>query len=645
VEGPTETEKIALAELKQGLKGCLGLEIPEAHGLSEGALVLGTPSTSPLVAGMKLGKVLKRLGPEGYLIRSLKIRGFRLTVIAGENPRGCLSGAFHLLRLLETAQTLENLNILERPLVRRRLLNHWDNLDGTVERGYAGRSLWNWNELPKRISPRIKDYARACASIGLNGSVLNNVNADPRMLTLPYLEKAAAVAEVLRPYGIRVYLSANFAAPKALGGTATADPLDPGVIQWWGKKVEEIYRLIPDFGGFLVKANSEGQPGPLNYGRTHADGANLLAKALSPYGGIVIWRAFVYNDAVDKDRVKRAYLELKPLDGKFAKNVILQAKNGALDFQPREPFHPLFGGLARTPVAAELQVTQEYLGHSTHLVYLGTMWEEFLQSDTYAKGPGNKVAKIVEGIGTGLRGGLMSGVANTGDRRDWCGHPFAQANWYAFGRLAWNPRLRAEAVAEEWIRQTWGNDPEAVSVMSGIMMGSRQAFVDYASPLGLSGVFEKDLHYAPDPGMVDPRREDWSAAYFVRADKEGLGFNRTRGGSGAVDQYHKPLSDRFNSFKTCPEDYLLWFHHVKWDRRMRSGRTFWEELCFRYGRGVMETRKMKQDWESLKGKVDGERWRAVEGKLARQTEDAEAWRKKCLKYFQDFSGQPVLPLN
>ena len=640
-QGGTESERILAQELERGLKGMLDATIPVSNKIEDRALVVGTPETSPWVAGLKWDQELSRLDPEGYLIRPTVLEGHRVIVIASKNTIGCLYGSFHLLRLIGTHQSIDHLDIVENPHIHRRILDHWDNLDGTIERGYAGKSLWKWDELPGRVDFRIADYARACASIGLNGTVLNNVNADPHMLTAPYLEKAAALANALRPYGIRVYLSANFGAPKAVGGLPTADPLDPAVQKWWKAKADEIYGLIPDFGGFLVKANSEGQPGPQDYKRTHAQGANLLARVLAPHGGAVMWRAFVYDDKVDADRIKRAYKEFKPLDGKFDPNVFVQVKNGPLDFQPREPFSPLFGAMPQTPLAAELEVTQEYLGHATHLVYLAPMWKEFLESDTYEQGPDSTVEKVVKGELEGHSDSAIAGVANTGDDRNWCGHPFAAANWYAFGRLAWNPSSSAESIVEEWTRLTWSNNPKVVSAITTLMMGSRQAFVDYATPLGLNGVFEKDLHYAPDPGMVDSRRVDWSAAYYVRADQKGLGFDRTRSGSDALDQYHSPLPDRWNSLATCPEDYLLWFHHVPWNHPMKSGKTFWEELVARYGQGVGEAGAMEKQWDSLKGRVDGERWQTVENKLRQQAQDAREWSDKCLLYFQTFSKQPL----
>ena len=641
VPGDSDTDRILRKELQRGLKGLLGKDIHVGKDLTSGALLVGTPSTSPLIAQLKWDGDLKPLGNEGYLLRSTEISGSQVTVIASLSPVGCLYGSFRLLRLLGTGQPVEKLDLAEKPRIQRRILDHWDNLDGTIERGYAGKSLWKWDELPDQVDDRIKDYARACASVGINGSVLNNVNSDPRILTTPYLEKAAALAAALRPYGIHVYLSANPGAPKAIGGLPNADPLDPAVEDWWKQKADEIYKLVPDFGGFLVKANSEGQPGPQDYGRTHADGANCLARALAPHGGVVMWRAFVYGDKVDPDRIKRSYKEFKPLDGKFDPNVFVQVKYGPLDFQPREPFHPLYGGVPKTPLCAELQVTQEYLGHSTHLVYLGPLWKEFLESDTYEKGPGSTVEKVVDGSLEGHEQSAIAGVANTGDDRNWCGHPFAAANWYAFGRLAWDPSLDARDIAEEWTRQTWTNDDPAVSTIVGLMMGSREAFVDYTCPLGLAGVFEKDLHYAPDPGMVDPRHDDWSAAYYNRADAKGLGFDRSRSGSDAVDQYHPPLNKLFNGLSTCPEKFLLWFHHVAWDHPLKSGKPLWEELCLHYQKGAGEAQGLKGQWESLQGKVDPERWKAVEDKLTQQVKDAGDWRDKCLGYFQGFSKKPI----
>lgn len=616
----SETSEIIAAELTRGLSGLLGLAVPRVErSRSAGAVIVGTPRTSPPVAALGWAGALAPLGDEGYIIRSTIVGGRAATVIASTGEKGALYGAFHFLRLMQTRQRVSNLNIAGRPRMARRLLNHWDNLDGSIERGYAGRSLW-W---PNRDDARVRDYARANASIGINGSVINSVNANPQSLTAPLLEKSAAIADLLRPYGIRVYLAANFAAPKQIGGLATNDPLDPAVAQWWHAKVEEIYKLIPDFGGFVVKANSEGQPGPQDYGRTHADGANLLADALAPHGGIVMWRAFVYNADVDPDRVKRAYMEFVPLDDKFRANVFVQTKNGPLDFQPREPFHPLFGAMSKTPLMAELQITQEYLGHSNHLVYLAPMWKEFLDADTYANGKGSVVAKYVPAI---------AGVANTGMDANWTGHDFGQANWYAYGRLAWNPGLGAAAIADEWIRMTWGTSPALVAAIRSIMLDSREVYVHYTMPLGLHHLIGGN-HYAPMPENTDPRRLDWSATVYHRADASGIGIDRTKRGSGGVDQYRSPLRELWSDPKSTPDELLLWFHHLPWDYRMKSGRTLWDELVAVYGRGAEEAKGLETRWRALQGKIDQPRYEAVLAKLGRQTDDAAAWRDKCVSYF------------
>ena len=645
VQGLSPTERVIREELRRGLAGLLDAQVPISETVrGDGAVVVGTPASSPLVAQVRWAKDLAALGDEGYIIRSSTIGGHAVTLISSQGTGGALYGTFHFLRLIQTRESIARLDITQRPLIERRLLNHWDNIDGSIERGYAGRSLWQWPDLPDRVDARIEDYARANASIGINGSVLNNVNANPEALSTAYLGKAAALASALRPFSIRIYLSANFAAPKLLGGLSTADPLDPAVAQWWKNKADEIYRLIPDFGGFLIKANSEGQPGPQDYGRSHADGANLLADALAPYHGVVMWRAFVYSEAVDRDRVKRAYKEFVPLDGRFRQNVLVQVKNGPLDFQPREPFHPLFGAMPRTPLMAELQITQEYLGQSTHLVYLAPMWKEFLDADTYAKGPGSLVAKVVDGSLDNHRRTGIAGVANTGGDQNWCGHHAAQANWYAYGRLAWDPRLRADEIAEEWIRMTWNNDADVVATIRTILLSSREAFLSYTMPLGLHHLIGGD-HYAPMPENADPRRIDWSAVYYHRADTRGVGFDRTRTGSDAVGQYRSPLRGQWNDPSTCPEKYLLWFHRVPWDYKLTSGRTLWEELCFRYDSGVREARRMEEQWRTLDGRIDRERHAAVAVKLRQQAIDAAQWRDKCVRYFQTFSQKPAPPLK
>lgn len=630
VPGKSPTAEAIRQELRRGLSGLLNGDVPLVTQVSQpGAVLVGTPANSPVIAALHWSGDLQAQGDEGFLIRTTTLEGKAVTVIASSGEGGALYGTFHFLRLLQTGQDVAKLAVAEKPRLQRRLLDHWDNLNGTVERGYAGKSLWKWDELPGTLDGRYVDYARADASLGINGAVLNNVNASAGQLTTDNLKKAAALADVFRPYDVRVYLSANFAAPKALGGLATADPLDPAVQNWWKQKADEIYALIPDFGGFVVKANSEGQPGPQDYHRTHADGANLLADALAPHHGIVMWRAFVYSDKADKDRVKRAYAEFQPLDGKFRANVMVQVKNGPLDFQPREPFHPLFGAMPRTPLMAEVQITQEYLGHDTHLVYLGPMWKEFLTADTSSHGQGSTVASILEAYPvTGI-----CGVANVGGDRNWCGQDFAQANWYAFGRLAWNDGLSADGIAEEWTRLTWGNQPEVVRTVGTMMRGSREAFVDYEEPLGLHHLVGGN-HYGPS---LHTRGE------FHHADQTGVGVPRDRAGSDAVGQYFPPLRDQLDNLATCPDDLLLWFHHVGWDQKTHSGRSVWNELCFRYHRGVDYVKEMQAEWKSLQGRVDPERYAAVEKRLADQLADAMLWRDASVRYFGGINHLPVPP--
>jgi len=640
VQQSPATAAMVSQELARGLAALLGVPVPSRATVDrDGVLIVGTIA-APVIATLGWRDELTRLGPEGFVIRYARINGHRALVVASAGDSGALYGTFHLLRLLSTATPIDRLDIRERPRHQLRLLNHWDNLNGSIERGYAGQSLWRWDELPSRVDPRLRDYARASASLGLNGAVLNNVNADPRVLTAEYIAKVAAIADTLRPYGLKVYLSANFAAPRLIGGLATADPLDPDVQRWWKGKADEIYTAIPDFGGFLVKADSEGQPGPQAYQRTHAEGANLLADAVAPHGGIVIWRAFVYDAGVDPDRVKRAYLEFVPLDGTFRDNVLVQTKNGPLDFMPREPYHPLFGALPKTPNMVELQITQEYLGHSTHLVYLAPMWKEFFDADTFVKGPGSTVAKVADGSLQGQRRTGIAGVANTGTDRNWTGHPFAAANWYAYGRLSWNSSLTAEAIADEWIVQTWSRRPGAVKAIATLMLGSREAYVNYTMPLGLHHLIGGD-HYGVMPEADDKRRADWSALYYHRADDQGIGFDRTRRGSAAVDQYAKPNADRWNDPETTPEILLLWFHHLPWNYRLKSGQTLWQALVEHYDRGAEQAARMERDWAALKGAVDDERHAVVAGTLRQQALDAAAWRDTCLAYFAQFSKQTM----
>ena len=576
----------------------------------------------------------KQLDPEGFRIRTVG----NVVVIAGGSDIGALYGTFHFLRLLQTQQPLQ---ADQQPRLKLRLLNHWDNLDRTIERGYAGKSLWDWDELPQKVDPRLVDYARANASIGINGAVLNNVNANSQFLTSEYLDKVAAIANVFRPYGIRVYLSARFSAPMELGKLPTADPLDPSVRAWWKQKAAEIYKLIPDFGGFLVKANSEGQPGPRTYGRTHADGANMLAAAVAPHHGIVMWRAFVYDMKPGYDRAGAAYENLHPFDGKFAPNVLLQVKNGPVDFQPREPFHPLFGGMPHTQVMPEFQITQEYLGFSNHFVFLASMWREFLESDTFAAGRGSTVAKVVDGTVYRQRLTGIAGVANTGTDRNWTGYVLLQANWYAFGRLAWDPNLSAKQIATEWTKATLTREPRAVATIVRMMLESHEAVVDYMTPLGLHHLFWGGHHYGPAPWWDTEKRDDWNPVYYHKADAAGIGFDRTATGSNTVSQYHPPVRREFSDLQTCPEKFLLWFHHVSWDYKMKSGRTLWDELALHYQRGVDWVRATRATWATLKDTIDPETHAAIMKKLAIQERDAIWWRDACLLYFQTFAKRPL----
>ncbi len=577
------------------------------------------------------------MGSEGFLIRRYENEENSRIVITANSRTALIPGIFHFLRLLQTHRDIQNIKILSSPRIRHRLLSHWDNIDGSIERGYAGRSLWKWDELPDQIDSRYHDYARACASIGLNGAVLNNVNSQAEILTTEYLEKIAVLADIFRHYGIKVLLSPPFNAPVQLNELNTADPRNPEVISWWKGKVDEIYSLIPDFGGFQVKAGSEGQPGPRDYRANHHDGANMLAEALGEHEGIVLWRAFVYDITIDNDRAKCAYKEFVPLDCRFDAGVFIQVKNGPIDFQPREPFHPLFGAMPKTPLALELQITQEYLGQAMHLVYLASMWKEVLDADTYARGKGTTVSKVVDGSLNENSESAIVGVSNTGSDRNWCGHHFAQANLYAFGRLAWDHRLSSEDICEEWIRMTWSNDPVVVESIKSMMLGSREACVNYMTPLGLHHIMQEGHHYGPDPAFNGAVREDWNSVYYHRADKEGLGFNRSSSGSNAVSQYFTPLREEYDDIITCPEKYLLWFHHVPWNFRLRSGRTLYEELQARYDLGVEYVTGMRKIWESLLGKIDSQRFEHVKNKLEEQEENAKLWRIVCLEYFLRFT--------
>lgn len=570
--------------------------------------------------------------------------------ITASNPIGLLYGAYELIRLQNTdayntgSGNQQNfskaIDETEKPQVGLRILNHWDNLDGSIERGYAGKSIFKWEEIKlgkngkggsisKSLHDRLITYARANASLGINGSVLNNVNASPKMMTAEYINKVKVIANILRPYGIRVYLSINFASPMALGYTKTADPLDKKVQQWWKKKAKEIYAAIPDFGGFLVKANSEGQPGPGDYHRTHAEGANMLADAVKPYGGIIMWRSFVYGaNHKGEDRVKQAVSEFKGMDGKFRDNVILQSKNGPLDFQPREPYAPIFDNIKQTPQIAELQITQEYLGQSKHLTYLAPMWKEFFGFVNPSKLVG------------------ISGVANIGDDANWCGHPFSQANWYAFGRLAWNPSLTAEEIAHEWLVQTYENqDEKFTKPVEMMMMTSREACVNYMMPLGLHHIFKFDHHYGPEPdGFIASYPLEWCPVYYHKADAKGIGFDRSSKGTDAVGQYPEPYRSLYDNIETCPEEYLLWFHHVAWNYKMKSGSTLWQELCMKYNMGVAMVEVYRDFWHtSAKQYMKGheQEWQHTDSLLNVQLENAKEWRNTCLKYFQTFSKMDI----
>jgi alpha-glucuronidase len=626
VQQSSPTLNVAAAELRRGLPA----------GARQ---VLLARTTSPQVAALKLD--LGTLGDEGYTVRPVRIGGRMVTLVTGNSDTAILYGAFALIRHVETGGTVATATLSSTPRLKLRVLDHWDNLDGTVERGYAGQSLWDWWTLPDFRDPRYVDYARANASIGINGTVLNNVNASPASLTAPYIAKAAALADVFRPYGIKVYLSARFSAPIEIGGLKTADPLDPQVAAWWKAKADEIYRAIPDFGGFLVKANSEGQPGPRDYHRSHADGANMMAAAVAPHGGIIMWRAFVYAETNAEDRAKQAYTEFKPLDGKFAPNVIVQVKNGAIDFQPREPFHPLFGAMPKTPLMMEFQITKEYLGFATHLAYLGPLFKETLDADTFERGPGSTVAKVIDGSIEGHTLTGIAGVANIGRDRDWSGSTFNQANWYAFGRLAWDPSLSSEAVAREWAEQTFGTDPRVVDAATQMMQGSREAVVDYMTPLGLAHQMATGHHYGPGPWISDLARPEWNPSYYNRADAGGIGFDRTATGSDAVAQYAQPVAKVFADPALTPERDLLWFHHVKWDRKMSSGRTLWAEMVAHYDRGVGYVAGMRTRWATVKPLVDAERWQKTATYLAVQEREARWWRDASLAYWMSVNHLPL----
>ncbi|TCN50711.1 alpha-glucuronidase [Flavobacterium circumlabens] len=638
------TVKIVFTELQSGLEEMLGKKfennsvITGDHNIIIGSKEFLTPEIQKEIGNFD------QINDEGFILKSISIKNKKQLVITGKKDIGVLYGVYNFLRLIQTHKSIKNLNVTDSPITNIRILNHWDNLDRTVERGYAGFSLWNWQKLPDFIDQRYIDYARANASIGINGTVLTNVNANALILTPQYLEKVEALANVFRPYGIKVYLTARFSAPIEIGGLKTADPKDTQVITWWENKAKEIYKRIPDFGGFLVKANSEGQPGPQNYNRDHVDGANMLANAVAPFGGVIMWRAFVYSEHDANDRAKQAYAEFVPYDGKFKDNVIVQVKNGAIDFQPREPFHPMFGAMPKTPLMMEFQITQEYLGFSTHLVFLPKLFHEVLESDTYQKGKGTTVAKVIDGSLTKTKLTGIAGVSNIGNDLNWTGHPFAQANWYGFGRLAWNPYLDSETIADEWLRCTFSNDVNFIKPVKEMMMQSREAVASYMTPLGLHHIMDTGHHYGPGPWVSNLSRPEWNPVYYHKADKNGIGFDRSKTGTNATAQYAPEVQKMFDNLETCPEKDLLWFHHVSWDYKLKNGQTLWNGLALKYQEGVNQVAAMKNVWNKSQKYVDDERFTEVQMLLEIQHKEAKWWRDACLLYFQQYSERE-LPLG
>jgi alpha-glucuronidase len=636
VLGNSQTISIIKNELAKAFTGLSGSPYTIFSSINKSSSFIAGNASSAIISSIVTKDELNKIGTEGFIIKARPGK----TIITANTDIGLLYGVFHFLRLMQTRQLITNLNITSSPKLKLRMLNHWDNLNRTVERGYAGFSIWNWHTLPDYIDKRYIDYARANASIGINSVSLTNVNANATILTKPYLEKVKVLADLFRPYGIKVFLTARFSAPIELGRLRTADPLNDTVRSWWKEKVKEIYSMIPDFGGFLVKANSEGQPGPQDYKRNHADGANMLADAVSPFGGIVMWRAFVYNPE-SNDRFKQAYEEFKPLDGTFRKNVLVQVKNGPIDFQPREPFSPLFGAMHHTPLMMEFQLTQEYLGQGTHLVYEAPLFKEVLDADTYSKGKGSTVTKVIDGSLDNFSLSGMAGVSNIGNDINWCGHPFAQANWYTLGRLSWDADLSSAQIAEEWINQSLTTDKKAVAAIKNIMLNSREALVNYMTPVGLTHIMYNGHHYGPMPWGNTLNRPDWNPVYYHRADSVGIGFDRTAKGTNALAQYSKEVQEKFNDINRCPDDFLLWFHHASWDHKMHSGRTLWNELCYKYNTGVDSVRSFIRQWNSVEKNIDEDRFQQVQQLLNIQLKDAIWWRNACLLYFQTFSKMPI----
>ncbi|HMC00729.1 MAG TPA: alpha-glucuronidase family glycosyl hydrolase [Flavobacteriaceae bacterium] len=640
--GDSESIKIASEEAKRGLSGLLASEFLLLENNSENnLLLLGSMKDLPEDIKGVLGAVYGKINDEGYIIKSIFYKNQNHTVVTGKTDIGVLYGIFAFLRLIQSQKSIKNIEIFDSPKIDVRMLNHWDNLDRTIERGYAGFSIWNWHKLPEFIDQRYIDYARANASVGINGTALTSVNANAWVLTPQYIDKVKALADVFRPYGIKVYLTARFSAPIEIGGLKTADPYDSEVIEWWTNKTKEIYTKIPDFGGFLVKANSEGQPGPNEYGRNHVDGANMLANALEPFGGIVMWRAFVYSEHDPTDRAKQAYAEFVPHDGQFKDNVLIQVKNGAIDFQPREPFHPMFGAMPKTPLMMEFQITQEYLGFSTHLVYLPKLFQEVLEADTYRKGKGSTVAKVIDGTLDDYRITGIAGVSNIGTDDNWTGHPFLQANWYGFGRLAWNPYMDSRDIADEWIRMTFSNDENFVEPIKEIMITSREAVVNYMTPLGLHHIMDTGHHYGPGPWVSNLSRPEWNPVYYHKADSLGVGFNRTDTGSNATEQYASEIANIYNNIETTPEKDLLWFHHVDWDYQLKNGHTLWDGMALKYQEGVDQVSEMISTWDKMEKYVDPFRFKEIQMLLSIQYKEAKWWRDACLLYFQQFSGKDL----
>ncbi len=639
--GDSETIEIAKKELKLGLNGMLGLEFLSKPSTNEKSLIFGNISNLSSDIAIQLENDFKNINEEGFIIKSISIKGKDQIIITGKKDIGVLYGVYHFLQLLQSHKSIEQLKIVDYPKLKIRVLNHWDNIDRTVERGYAGSSIWDWHRLPDYIDQRYIDYARANASIGINGTVLTNVNANAIVLTPQYLEKVEALANVFRPYGIKVYLTARFSAPIEIGGLSTADPLDSDVIMWWNMKAKEIYQRIPDFGGFLVKANSEGQPGPQNYGRNHVDGANMLANAVAPYKGIIMWRAFVYSEHDPADRAKQAYSEFVPYDGQFKDNVMVQVKNGAIDFQPREPFHPMFGAMPKTPLMMEFQITQEYLGFSTHSIFLPKLYEEVLKADTYRNGKGSTVAKDIDGSLHNKKLTGIAGVSNIGSDINWTGNTMLQGNWYGYGRLAWNPYLSSNEIADEWLRLTFSNNENFIKPVKDMMLESREAVVNYMTPLGLHHIMDTGHHYGPGPWVSNLSRPEWNPVYYHKADKNGIGFDRTPTGSNATTQYAPEVVANVNDLRTCPEEYLLWFHHVSWDYRLKNGKTLWDGMALKYQEGVNQVGHMVKTWDTMEAFIDSERFNEVKMLLNIQLKEAKWWRDACLLYFQQFSRKPL----